>query len=373
MMVSFVAYLIIMLFTMVVGVSVVLPEIGGHAFALQIAFIWLFELGEISGAVLEAWYLVLVAAIGVSALYVFVKSVPRFYSEVAGRGEPRNHSALFDISGLMFAVFFVNAAIVLFLTLSGSEPTAPSEGAEDWEMLFLLANASVWEEIIIRVLLIGVPLIIISTLRQDEAARPHRLLLGGGIEIRSPEAALILLSAAIFGIAHYWSWGLWKVFPSGLAGIAFGYVFLRHGLAASILLHFSFDYLSMPILIFDPSAGAQIGFAIAIILWVALGAVFTVYFAIRVAEFVMRTTFLDDPVDRAILQRLQTAPSGAQGAHGWTERGGAGSAYMEDARRREPARAPPGGAWFACPFCGSAEARWQNGKLQCLGCGRLFE
>ena len=306
-------------------------------------------------------------------MYVFAKGAPRFYNEVAGRGEPRDHSALFDISGLMFAVFFVNFIIVLLMTSAGSDPTVPTEEGEDWELLFLLANASVWEEIIIRVLLIGAPLIIIYQLRRNESVRPHRLLLGGGIDIRWTEAGLIVFSAAIFGVAHYWSWGLWKVFPAGLAGVAFGYVFLRHGLAASILLHFSFDYLSLPITLFDPSIGLQLGFGVAVIVWVAMGAVFTVYFSIRVAEFVMRRTLLDDPVDRAVLQRRYAAPAGAPPAYTWATQQDIGRAHVDGTRQVGAVQVPSGGAWFTCPFCGSGEARWQDGKLQCLGCGRLFE
>lgn len=373
MMTSFVAYLVIMLITMIAGISIVLPEIGRHVFTLQVALIWLFPLREISGATLEAWYLILVAAIGMSAVYVFVRSSTGFFREVTGRGAPRNHSALFDISGLMFAVFFVNAAIVLLMTLAGSEPTVPSEGAEDWEMLFLLANASVWEEIIIRVLLIGMPLLVIHQFRQNGTVRLRQLLLGGGIDIRWAEAALILLSASVFGIAHYWSWGLWKVFPSGLAGIAFGYVFLRHGLTASILLHFSFDYLSMPITLFDPSLGAQIGFGLAVILWLAVGAVFAVYFTVRMTEFVAKTTFLDDPIDLAMASQHRAAPAGVRSADTWAPQGGSGGAYVPDAPRSPRAVAPPRSAWFTCPFCGSAEAKWQDGRFQCLGCGRLFQ
>src|SRR5207249_6609828 len=44
----------------------------------------------------------------------------------------------------------------------------------------------------------------------------------------------LIASSVIFGLAHAPGWGLWKVIPAMVAGLGFGYLFLRHGIAAAI-------------------------------------------------------------------------------------------------------------------------------------------
>ena len=60
------------------------------------------------------------------------------------------------------------------------------------------------------------------------------------------------------------------------------------------MLHFSFDYLSMPITIFDDLIALQLLLALGVLLWIGLGMAFTVYFMIRIAEFLTRRTYLDE-------------------------------------------------------------------------------
>ena len=69
--------------------------------------------------------------------------------------------------------------------------------------------------------------------------------LGGGFRIGPLEAFFITGSALMFGLAHVAGWDLWKALPTFVAGLGFGYLFLKVGIHASILLHFAFDYLSL--------------------------------------------------------------------------------------------------------------------------------
>src|SRR5205809_7785179 len=48
--------------------------------------------------------------------------------------------------------------------------------------------------------------------------------------------------SAVFGLAHAPDWGWLKVIPAMVAGLGFGYLFLRHGIGAAILAHFVNDY-----------------------------------------------------------------------------------------------------------------------------------
>ena len=106
------------------------------------------------------------------------------------------------------------------------------------------------------------------------------------------------------------------------------------------MLHFSFDYLSAPLLVFEDSLSLLLLAAIGILLWLAVGFVFLLYFTIRIAEFVTKKTYFDPK--EAVEER-------------WPRPLGFGMVH------------------FVCPACGYTGARVLNGRLQCLGCGRLFQ
>ena len=308
-MLTFAAYLVVCLGALIAGIDLVLPVIGEHSYSLHIALIALIPVVTVSGAALEAWYILLVCTILASAGWLMVKSAKRFFNEITMKGKPRDHSPFFDMCGLMFAVLFINTAIVLVMMSTGNDPVTPTESMADWELLFLLANASVWEELIVRVLLLGLPLIVVDIARGMRARKPHKYILGGGIDIKWGETALVVISSMIFGFAHFDAWGLWKVFPASVAGVAFGYMFLKHGLPAAIMLHFSFDYLSMPLAVFDPSFAVQAIIGIGILLWVGMGLIFTIYFAIRITEFLSgQLLFEGEPPSRTAVTAAAMQP-----------------------------------------------------------------
>jgi len=100
-------------------------------------------------------------------------------------------------------------------------------------MAYALANASVWEEIVSRVLLLGIPLLAIDYLFR--------------------ECGLALFSAIMFGLAHVGGWDFYKLIPSTVAGLFLAYMFMKHGLYASIMLHFAVDFYDMPLQMLDRS------------------------------------------------------------------------------------------------------------------------
>lgn len=359
-MLTFAVYLVLCLIVLVYGVGIVGPEIGGHSYTLYVALLGLVSLVTISGSLLHAWYLFLVGAILISATWLLLKSYRKFFNEITFKGKVRDHSPLFDLCALMFAVLFINTFIVIFLTATGNAPTSPVEDMEDWELLFILANASVWEEIIARVLLIGLPLMVVDLFRRRGLQPVQKYLLGGGMPIAWTQATLVVISAALFGFAHFEGWGSWKVFPAGVAGVAFGYMFLKHGLASAIMLHFSFDYLSMPLTLFDDSLSLQLMVGLGLLLWLGLGLGFTIYFTIRIAEFVTKQKYLDEAAP------ISSGAPGSQPPF-------TGQAYAQSpAHAQWHPTAGVGLGFFVCPSCGSGEARWHDGGLQCLRCGRRF-
>ena len=67
--------------------------------------------------------------------------------------------------------------------------------------------------------------------------------------------------------------------------MAFGYLFLRKGLYASVILHFTINYLTMPLQVAgDPPALVQI-FDVVLFLLIFIGAILFFYYIIRIYKF----------------------------------------------------------------------------------------
>ena len=98
--------------------------------------------------------------------------------------------------------------------------------------------------------MLGLPLFLyhLYTGRADRSI--FRYLVGGGFNIDLAAFVLVFVQALIFALAHVAGWDLWKVLPTTISGMAFGYLFLKRGLWASIMLHFTFDYLGMTVEVF---------------------------------------------------------------------------------------------------------------------------
>ncbi|MCI4371774.1 MAG: CPBP family intramembrane metalloprotease, partial [Thermoplasmata archaeon] len=179
----------------------------------------------------------------------------------------RIRSTWIAIAQVWMAVTFFQIAFILLVELFGVQATSPIQPTTQtaWLYLYDLANAGVYEEFAFRVLLIGVPMALGSlVLRVMEVNRggpangagtagrhivsAWKYLVGGVLRRDSPKETLVaawaflVASSAIFGLAHAPGWGSWKVIPAMVAGLGFGYLFLRHGIGAAVLAHFVNDY-----------------------------------------------------------------------------------------------------------------------------------
>ncbi len=370
-MLTFVAQLVLSIITLVYGVKWVAPAIidEWHGFNLILVLPVIIEFWTISGYSLLVFYFFLIGAIVASCTWVFVTSIRGFSKELSMTATPREHSALFETCGLMFATLFFSVIVALILRTSSSE--VPSTGTLQ-ESLFLLANASVWEELVVRVLLIGLPLLLVNLYRRNQRNEWRSYLLGGGFKLGVPETVLVIVSSAIFGYAHFASgWGAWKILPASVGGLAFGYLFLRYGLVASIVLHFGTDYLGMPIEVFN-STGLTLITGLGILVWLGFGAIFFVYYTSRVAEFLAgRRLFVERQVPTAApwagpsIQSPVQSPVEGQYAvvqPGWNE-------GVANTPHPPPYYGFSGG--YVCPRCSHTQARWINGRFQCMNCGFL--
>jgi hypothetical protein len=182
----------------------------------------------------------------------------------------------------------------------GGQPSAPAfEENKLWENLYGFLNASVWEEFAARVLLIGAPLLLILVIKamadgkfgektedtNRAFRRALRLLVGGHNEFTPISVGLIVFSALMFGFAHAPGWDLYKVVPTAISGLGFGYVYIKKGLHGAIMLHFSFDYLGMAEGFLPNNDATLWAFAFILILWMIVGFVYFVYYGAKMVRY----------------------------------------------------------------------------------------
>jgi hypothetical protein len=180
--------------------------------------------------------------------------------------------------------------IIIFFGIRITTPDITEDYAL-WEPLYYLANASVAEEIFSRILYIGFPLLAYDYFYKKQTKKVHKYIIGGGFEIENITIFLIVFSSILFGLAHYPSWGLWKVFPTFAAGIGFGYLFVKKGVHTAIVLHFLIDYMSIILLLFQNNLGLvfilALGLGIIMLFWLSSGAIYTLVYLKKVFYYIM--------------------------------------------------------------------------------------
>jgi hypothetical protein len=202
------------------------------------------------------------------------------------------------ILGLYIVYYFV-------LDLFTVDPTIPAFSEMPlWQQLHIFADASVYEELISRVLMLGLPLWVYHMLAGRMGRPAWRYAVGGGFRIENAAFVLIFAQAFIFALAHVAGWDLWKVIPTTVSGMAFGYLFLKRGLWAAIALHFTFDYLGMTPRVFASwGLDIELAFILIQLLWIAAGLVILVHFVVIMIregpDVVRRALFRPDETEPA--------------------------------------------------------------------------
>src|SRR5205807_1033627 len=160
----------------------------------------------------------------------------------------RSRSAWIAIAQVWMAVTFFQVALIYLLTLAGIEPTSPINltPQNTWVLLFELANAGVYEEIIFRLLLIGLPMavgsVVLRIMDVNRGAAGNgpgsagryiggawRYLIGGVLTRDSPKEgplagwAFLFASPSVLRLAHAPRRGYGKVVRFRVRGAGFGY------------------------------------------------------------------------------------------------------------------------------------------------------
>ena len=378
-----------------------------------------------------AYYVFIVAALVASGLWYSVRERKQFAQAFRAPLERigarlRSPSAWVSVAQVWLATTFFQAALIVLLELAGASPSSPfvPTTTNAWTLLFSYSAASVFEELAFRMFLIGVPMALAAFLfRAARIGTPApagpagtrrksalRYLWGGQLrrdsspEARLAAAVLIVISAFLFGLAHAPGWGWWKVLPAFVLGLGVGYVFVRHGIGASILVHFATD--GSLALTLEGIGGVglaaftdlfYIGLAIA-------GSGFFAWYVFYAWEEIqaLRRSF------RARIVRQPAAVGNAPAGWGYAPppTGAPGPAYSSAPPPAASPPPPPPPTWtqapsaaphaarpsmqlpqgylptyhpppygyppvrFQCPFCGWVEARYENRTFTCLRCGR---
>jgi len=213
-------------------------------FPLPILLFWL------TGPAAGVWHVFLVAAILASVADVARRhlkgAIDKLMRVSQGAGAPAlsEENGYFALARLFSVGIFIVLFTVFVSNLAGTEPSTPGFTQDNEELLMLLAHASVWEEFVTRILLLGFPLFLVHQFGRGKLERPaHAYFLGGKFTLDRPAMSLLLFSSAVFAVAHIPGWDLWKVPDVLFGGMALGYLFLRYGLSYAITLHFMTDYL----------------------------------------------------------------------------------------------------------------------------------
>src|SRR3989449_9122079 len=119
-----------------------------------------------------------------------------------------------------------------------------------------------------------------------------RYLVGGGMSRRTPLPVLLpatlflVASSVVFGLAHAPGYGIWKVLPTTVAGLAMGYLFLRHGLHAAILFRFATDVFVATAYVGGIDSALGIAMNLSFFFLIVPGAGFFAYYVLYVFRLV---------------------------------------------------------------------------------------
>ncbi|MDR0198737.1 MAG: CPBP family intramembrane metalloprotease [Methanomassiliicoccaceae archaeon] len=242
---------------------------------------FIVRLFSLTGALANAYYLFLVIAVLVSFVLLMYNSREGFAGVLKGKFDKLDGMPLYAVVTLFVMYLSLNMILIFIVTAFGYDPAVPPM-PDGWELWYLLLNASVWEEIICRVLIIGIPLIILGYSAGENGSLKR---LFGRCDMNKAAVVLIIASSAIFALAHAGGWDLFKVIPTFVSGLALGYLFVRYGLHAAIMLHFMVDYLSSFVWVYD-SLTADMMLGLFILAIIVLGIPFILLYAKRGYEYV---------------------------------------------------------------------------------------
>jgi hypothetical protein len=233
---------------------------------------------SISGVEFQAWHILILCIL----FAAFTQAIYGLWKSWLSKSEmmslsltapEKATSSLEAVAKLFMASISFSFVYFIFLSLINVQMNTPAfDELSRPELIYALFSASVFEELISRVLLIGVPLLFIGLALKWKS--PVKGILGGGLDITPITLALIAFSAVIFAFAHVGGWDYWKVPQVLIPGFALGWAFVRYGLHASMLIHFSINLSDVAMQIWPDNMVLQGILSMVMLVWVVAGAYF---------------------------------------------------------------------------------------------------
>ncbi|MBR2254828.1 MAG: CPBP family intramembrane metalloprotease [Candidatus Methanomethylophilaceae archaeon] len=201
--------------------------------------------GHLSGISAQIYWVVIAVAIVLSAVALLYQSRNMFSPDRNKRNlESAEKTPLFWICLLFGSTIIIELVINLLQGSFGQGIVAPEGLVADSlpEDAFTFARAAFWEEIVSRLIPIGLPMMALAIC----AGRKDFLrYLYGGYGMSRVALALLIVTSIVFGVAHVDLWGINKVATATLGGLVMGLLYIKFGLHASIVFHFLTDYMSV--------------------------------------------------------------------------------------------------------------------------------
>ncbi|AGB04283.1 CAAX amino terminal protease family [Aciduliprofundum sp. MAR08-339] len=275
------AYMLYSLFYLV-------PHISDTYFAIPIYVVIPFPIWPtpvlifyLTGSFGYAWYVFLASAISASVILMLFYGIIPYYRSFVKNPSAYRRNPFQELSELYALNIFFSILVVYIFLLFGYTPHTPGIGKMPiWQQMLSLLHASVYEELIVRTVFLGIPVYLFYILKGKRVS-PIRIL-GGYGKITSVEAIFIVLSAIVFAAAHVSAWGFWKMIPTFVGGLLLGYLYIRYGIYASIMLHFMTDFISIPM---GMEKGLSYLFGFLMLAMAILGLIFFISYTIRTINY----------------------------------------------------------------------------------------
>ena len=197
--------------------------------------------------------------------------------------------------GTVFApLLLVNIGLEYFQNLFGVE-TGKLPRSEPLVDFTLLTYAPLVEEFGFRLTLIGVVSSCLTLYYCDVKTalytvwRPSAFLDAKSRRINVLLNSLIIFSSLLFGLAHViygGGWELGKVLPAFVAGLCLGWLYVKWGFHAAVLLHLLFNYFSGTFDYFAELVGSTLLTDVVSITLYLLGVVVLVWLALRLNSLI---------------------------------------------------------------------------------------
>ena len=188
---------------------------------------------------IKVLYIVELGIVLICLAYLLYSAFDRYLE--TGRHESLRETGLYELICLN-GMLFIFQLIYIMVCISMGTEIEPSEFDSTAQAMFALMNASVYEEFLCRICLLGLPIMIVSLLIGSDDVPFYRYLLGG-FGFRRWMWIFVLFSAAFFALGHLEGWGAWKILPTFLFGLMTAYLFVKYGVYATISVHFLTDFL----------------------------------------------------------------------------------------------------------------------------------